>query len=327
MTERNHGMVRRAGTMLLGLAAAGLLIGGTAGASTGAAKPTGPKPIVTRTTHQAAPLVAAALTYGGAKVQVKNHNYVILWEPPTLQDGSASFVSPQYNSLISRYFTDVGGNGLYNNNTQYYEIVNGVKKPIKNVSTLAGVWTDTSAYPKNHCNDSYTGANCVTDQDITAEVAKARQANGWKATTNSMFFVFVVKGEGSCANIPGVGNLGCSFSSWCGYHYFVNKMMYANMPYANTVANDCTTRTTFPNDPDADVTLSVVSHEQMEAVTDGYYPNGWNSSSGEIGDLCAYNYGTVGLDGGKANEQWNGNFYILQQEWSNKQNKCVQSGP
>jgi hypothetical protein len=71
----------------------------------------------------------------------------------------------------------------------------------------------------------------------------------------------------------------------------------------------------------------VVSHEQMEAVTDGYYPNGWNSGSGEIGDLCAYNYGSVTLDGGKANEQWNGNFYILQQEWSNAHNGCVQSGP
>jgi hypothetical protein len=35
----------------------------------------------------------------------------------------------------------------------------------------------------------------------------------------------------------------------------------------------------------------------------------------------------VGLDGGKANQQWNGNFYILQQEWSNKQSTCVQSGP
>ena len=75
------------------------------------------------------------------------------------------------------------------------------------------------------------------------------------------------------------------------------------------------------------MTLSVVIHEQMEAVTDGYYPNGWNSPQGEIADVCAYNYGTVGLDGGKANQQWNGNFYILQQEWSNEQGKCVQTGP
>ena len=138
-----------------------------------------------------------------------------------------------------------------------------------------------------------------------------------------MIFVMTAKGEGSCASNLGIG---CSFSSWCGYHWFVSKEMYANIPYTNTFT-DCTTRSSFPNDPDADVTLSVVSHEQMEAVTDGYYPNGWNSNQGEIGDLCAYNYGSVGLDGGKANEQWNGNFYILQQEYSNKHVGCVQSGP
>jgi hypothetical protein len=311
--------------MLTGIVTAGMLIGGGAAANATASQIVS-SPIAMRTTHSQAPQHISNLTYGGAKVQVKNTNYVILWEPPKLQDGTASFVSPMYNSLISRYFTDVGGNGLYNNNTQYYQIINGTKKNIKNISTLGGVYLDTTAYPKNHCNDPNTGANCVNDQDMRDAVARARQANGWKATPKDMFFVFTVKNEGSCAVLD-IGNLGCSFSNWCGYHYFSGKMMYANMPYANTFAGNCTTRTSFPNDPDADVTLSVASHEQMEAVTDGYYPNGWNSPSGEIGDLCAYNYGTVGLDGGKANEQWNGNFYILQQEWSNKQSKCVQTGP
>ncbi len=264
------------------------------------------------------------LTYGGAKIQVKNTNYVILWEPSKLQDGTNAFVSAQYNTLMQRYFNDVGGNGLYNNNTQYYEIVHGKKKFIQNVSTLGGVFVDTNPYPKNQCTDPRTGTNCVTDQNIVAEVNAVRQAQGWTVTTKDMFYVMTAKGEGSCANNIGIG---CSFSTWCGYHYFVGKMMYANIPYANTFSGNCTTRSQFPNDPDSDVTLSVVSHEQMEAVTDGYYPNGWNSPQGEIGDLCAYNYGAVTLDGGLANEQWNGNFYILQQEWSNKQSKCVQSGP
>ena len=33
---------------------------------------------------------------------------------------------------------------------------------------------------------------------------------------------------------------------------------------------------------------------------------------------AAYNYGPITLDGGKANEQWKGHFYVVQQEWSNK---------
>jgi hypothetical protein len=324
VSSRKHGIATRALLMSTGALMVALLIGTPGIAS---ARTMAPKQLThfTPTTHNYnAPQIPALLTYGGAKVQVTNTNYVIMWEPPKLQDGTPATVSAPYNSLMQRYFNDVGGNGLYNNNTQYYEIVHGKNKPIKNQSTLGGFVVDTSAYPTGQCNDSgYTGTNCVTDLNMQAEVTKIRNQMGWKATSKDMFFVMTAKGEGSCASNLGIG---CSFSSWCGYHWFVGKEMYANIPYTNTFT-DCTTRSSFPNDPDADVTLSVVSHEQMEAVTDGYYPNGWNSNQGEIGDLCAYNYGSVGLDGGKANQQWNGDFYILQQEYSNKHAGCVQSGP
>ena len=83
----------------------------------------------------------------------------------------------------------------------------------------------------------------------------------------------------------------------------------------------------FPNEPDSDVEINIVSHEHMEAVTDPHL-NAWYDPSGnEIGDLCAYNYGSRTLDGGLANEQWNGNFYVVQQEWDNKVGACVQHGP
>ena len=274
--------------------------------------------------NRAKPQQIDNLTYGGAKVQVTNKNYLIFWEPSKLQDGTNAFVSAPYNTLLTQYITDVNGSGLYQNNTQYYEIVSGKKKFIKNQVTLGGVFVDTTAYPKNQCTNPRTGGNCVTDQNVVAEVNKVRQAQGWKATTKSMFYVFTAKGEGSCANNIGIG---CSFSSWCGYHYFAGKLIYANIPYANTFSGNCTTLSQFPNDPDADVTISVESHEQIEAVTDGYYPNGWNSPQGEIADLCAYGYGVKDEDGGLANQHWNGHYYIIQTEWSNKQGKCVQDGP
>jgi hypothetical protein len=57
------------------------------------------------------------------------------------------------------------------------------------------------------------------------------------------------------------------------------------------------------------------SHELTEAVTDPEL-NAWYTSQGnEIGDLCAYNYGTNSWDSAKANQMWNGRFYELQMEF------------
>ena len=330
MFER-HSMRRRVLAVAGATALCAALVG-TVGASASprhdAAK-AATRPSILRTIRQhqqAAP--TALLTYGGGKVQqATNTNYLIFWEPPTLQDGSTAFVSPQYNSLIQQYFNDVGGSGLYNNNTQYYQRHNNVTQNIVNSSTLGGVFVDTAAYPTGGCNDPVTGVNCVTDSALRAEIKKVAQAQHWRVSATSMFYVFQSEGEGSFFNLAGY-----AFYNYCAYHYNTGKVIYANMPYGATPVSGypdgvCTTLSQFPNDHDADIEISPASHEQMEAVTDPYPFSGWNSGSGEIGDLCAYNYGPLNYDGGLANELWNGHYYVMQMEWSNQQNTCVQFGP
>ena len=96
------------------------------------------------------------------------------------------------------------------------------------------------------------------------------------------------------------------------------------MPYTGKPLDGCGVPNTPNNDADADSTISVASHEQMEAVTDPML-NAWYDSQGnEIGDKCAWNFGTLGLDNGNANESWNSNFYLVQQEWSNALDGCTQ---
>jgi hypothetical protein len=54
-----------------------------------------------------------------------------------------------------------------------------------------------------------------------------------------------------------------------------------------------------------------------EVITDPLI-DAWLTAGGEeIGDLCAYQYGTVGWDGGKANEMWNGSYFLIQTMYSN----------
>jgi len=254
--------------------------------------------------------------YGGPTMRTTSTTYAIFWEPPTLQDGTATYVSPTYNSLIEQYFNDVGGSGLYNINTQYYD----TSGHILNNSTLGGVWIDTSPYPASGCTDTYTPHGCLSDSQLKAEVVNALNVNGWSGGLNNAFFLFTSWGEGSCHG-------DCAFSNFCAYHNYITyngqPVMYANMPYTGTDLPNCGTNTSPNNDFDADSTINYLSHEDMEIVTDPLL-NAWHDLNGnENGDRCGARFGAVTLDGGLANEEWNGHYYIVQEEYSNAIANCA----
>ncbi len=223
--------------------------------------------------------------------------YAIFWEP------TGSTVSATYNSLILRYFGDVGGSGLYHNNAQYKDSHGNTPSS----AVLGGSWVDTAPYPSGKLSDS----------QIRQEVSHAMQVKGWTATIHHVFFVFTAKGENICYN-----SSQCSFTTFCAYHSFFNsRTLYAAMPYTGTNLSACGVAKSPNGDINADSTINVTSHEQMEAATDPLI-NAWYDSSGaEIGDKCAWRFGTVGANG--ANETWNGHPYIVQLEWSNVKHACV----
>ncbi len=78
--------------------------------------------------------------------------------------------------------------------------------------------------------------------------------------------------------------------------------------------------------PPADSEINVTSHENIEAITDPL-GNAWYDPSGnEIGDKCAWNFGSPlgGTPGAEYNEPISSGKYWLQQEWSNAVVGCVQ---
>ena len=259
--------------------------------------------------------------HNGPVMRATSTSYAIFWLPATLQDGTPTSVSTTYISLISRYFGDIGGSGLYNTATQYSDSGGS----IVNSSTPGGVWVDTSAYPASDCQDSSTPANCMSDTQFQNEVAKAMQINGWNGGLNNLFYVFTPAGEGSCFD---TSSSACAFTQYCAYHsYFQTSagqnVIYANMPYTGTALNGCGVSDSPNNDLDADSTINVLSHEQMEAVTDPLLNAWYDAQSNEIGDKCAWTFGNINLDGNLANAQWHNNFYLVQQEWSNADSGCV----
>ncbi len=126
-----------------------------------------------------------------------SNTYAVFWEPKQLQNGDPAVIAKGFNAGVIRYFKDVSGTGLYNNNTQYYQVVGGNQQNIKNVSTFVASWVDTHAYPASGCTDPATPDNCVTDAQIRAEVTHAQQVNGWSPGATNAFFVFTAGGEGT----------------------------------------------------------------------------------------------------------------------------------
>lgn len=256
------------------------------------------------------------LSYHSGPVMKTNTVYTIFVAPAGYQ------MSTNYQSLINRYFTDVAKDATKTTNVYWSATQYGDSTGlITNASSLAGTWTDTDPLPASGCTSQYT-AVCLTDAQLQSEVRKAMTRNGWVASPTNAFFVFTAKGIGSCAGSS------CAFSSYCAYHSWTSDgIVYANMPYALTVAGSCDSGQR-PNADDADATLNVTSHEHMEMITDPTGKGWWDSRGYENGDKCAWNFGTAlgGTTGTKYNQLIAGNKYYLQQEWSNARSGCVLTG-
>ncbi|GCE15630.1 hypothetical protein [Tengunoibacter tsumagoiensis] len=254
------------------------------------------KSVVTNAKY--APLAGNLSYHGGAVEAGTTNTYAIFWEP-------TGNVSSTYHSLIERYFGDIGGSGLYNNNKQYK---NSSGQYPSNTS-FAGAWVDTSGYPESP----------LLDSDIQNEVSYAQSVNGWSSSVNNIFFVFTEAGQDLCFDSS---YSQCASNAFCAYHsYFGSNTIYAAMPYAYSFS--CNGGNGPNGDQAADETINVTSHEQIEAATDPLL-NAWYDSSGsEIGDKCAWNFG----NSSGANITLNGNPYRLQKEWDNAKRGCVLTGP
>jgi hypothetical protein len=283
-----------------------------------------------RSPHVAAATAAGGnLQYKGGVVQHDPTFYAVWWLPSGSHfepDGSDS----TYESLIKRFLGDATSTNLSNLIEQYYDGSGNIQPG----STFGGEWTDTNPYPH-----SGSASDPIFQSDIEASVQRALDANPtWKTGDNAEVFVFTASGVNSCFYqggdcTPQVNPTAAK--SYCAFHsYFTSdrgKAIYANMPLDQSMrASLGGTKVVgcyfddFPNDDKyADSEFSALSHELIETITDPYPDTGWvDSNNDEIGDKCAYNFGTGYYFNG-ANVDVGGNLYRIQQEWSNVNSGCA----
>ena len=275
------------------------------------------------------------LTYHGGPIMSGEYLYAIFWVPAKLQNGQATSLTAKYEATVKQLLSDYPYHSLANNSTQYWSLIGGVTKYFISPGGLAGAYVDKNPYPPSGCHDAVTPGNCITDAQLQAEIKKVMTATGWTPGLNKLFIVFTSIGEGSCASS---NSSSCAYTQYCGYHgnfgSTSNPTLYANMPYANpTHCYSSGSGQHAPNgDIPSDAVVNVTSHEITEANTDPLVstgPYGWydDANAEEIGDLCAWKFGTADWDNGLATQSWNGHFYDLQLEYNNHTATCVKIGP
>ncbi|HKD95607.1 MAG TPA: hypothetical protein VKB43_12950, partial [Gaiellaceae bacterium] len=252
------------------------------------------------------------LAYHGGPVLHQTTAHAIFWIP------AGYSVSANYESVIDSYFQNVAAvSGRSDNDYSVAAQYGDSSGPGAYQVSFGGSVVDTDPYPANGCTDGPLPV-CLTDAQLQTEIDKVISAHGWQAGLSNEFFIFTPPPVGSCFD---AGGAFCAYSYYCAYHgSFTSSLgngtvVYANQPYAAQPAAPAACDTgARPNGDDADPTINLISHEEIESITDPLL-NAWYDASGlEIGDKCAWNFGPNAGD----NEQIGTGHYNLQQEWSNQ---------
>jgi hypothetical protein len=291
-------------------------------------------PLLSGTEEEESP---SPLSYHGGTVLHNNQTYAIYWDPSGLYPSST-------RENLDRYFSDVAAasgttSNAYSVTTQYTDATGAAAYS----SSFGGAFTDHDSYPTHgNCTDPNGGAGpCITDAQLSTELAAFIAREHLPASGNAIYFVFFPEHTVTCLDGGGTGGH-CSDNFYCAYHsHTAANVLYADIPFETDkkgCQNDGTAKAQEPNGDISDLILKYVSHEHIETITDPY-GSGWIDNTpdrqgfkDEIGDKCngieQSSRAFTPTLGGEAeagtlfNQEINGRNYYLQSEWSNIGEHC-----
>lgn len=271
------------------------------------------------------------MAYWGGRVQVRPKTYLVLvgWGKKGAFTDPCSptriGVAPRTavlrcdphgaGALMADFLSQMGGTEWAGTQTQYYQVVNGVKTYIANDrNQLGGIWVDDLG--------PFAGkpmtADDMAQQAYLAAVHFKVPKSEW---INSDFVI---------AQPPGFSDPAAP-GAYCAFHSITsNGIPFVNMPYVRDRGAECGAN--LVNDGsrgELDGVTIVLGHEVQEVITDpdlfgfrdGRTTGGWYdvASRSETGDKCAYvGAGVRGVPGGPGNIKGNrGGTFAVQSLWSN----------
>jgi len=305
-----------------------LLVAGTVIAPSASARPLGHGPLKGKVLPRTAALRSpgrysgptGGVTYHGGPVAHRSTSYAIFWA------GSSQSFPPAFERGITRFLEAVaaesGSHGNVYATTAEYADTSGVAAYD---SKFGGAYQDTAPLPNAGCSSPF-GDPCVSGGQIQEQLDSFIAASGLPRGLHSVYLVFLPPGHSTCSGSS------CAYTNFCGYHSWIgfgpSATPYAVLPwssYAPAGSPLCSGPLAPNGDPALDTTLSTVSHEQIEILTDPV-GGGWFDSAGqEVADKCAWNLGpALGSSAfGDYNQRIGSGDYALQLEWSNAASGCV----
>jgi hypothetical protein len=241
---------------------------------------------------RAAAPAAAHLNYFGGPVLANVKVYAVYW-------GS----NVQFQDHINAFYPAI-------TSSAYFDWLSEYNTPTQTIGRGSFGGAVVDATPPSGSN--------ITDDQIQAEVGKLIDAGKLPPNDgNNLYMVYFPPG----VSITGPQGAGSSCVEFCAYHGTFTKNgtfgFYGVMPdLGGACSQGCG-----DGSPQDNIT-EVSSHEMVEAVTDGAVgeatsngpPLAWyDSSNGEIGDICVGNAGQVA-------------GFTIQLEWSNAAHKCIATG-
>ncbi len=274
------------------------------------------------------------LEYHGGPVMHSQTAYAIFWAP------SGYSFPAGYTSAITNYLENVAADSgkpsnVYSVSAQYTD---GLGHATYN-DAFGGSVNDTDVYGTT-C-PTYTGFGetftaCISDEKMAAEVDSVVSAQSWPRGLGAEYYVVLPPHVGSCFEaVPEEEGEGCFDTEFCAYHNYAasSETVYANISYSPGDPLGCGVGQ-YPNghaNGNVDDTLSSLSHEANESITDPTLEAWYDEEGFEDGDECRNtpleeDYGAPlgGSPGSLFNQAIGSGHYYLQQEWSNDIFDCAQ---
>ncbi len=265
---------------------------------------------------------SATLTYYGGRVVTDMQVVQVLWGTGSYLSNVTSTATP---SMATFYQQALNSNYTawldHDYNTVTPSPANGTTKTNQHIGrgSFVGQFSITPSVT----------STTIDDSQIQSELAAQIAAGHLPAPTtdsagnnNTYYAIFFPHGK----TITQGGSSSCVAGGFCAYHGTVANAggheiyygVHPDMQSGSGCDTGCGSGTPFGN------YTSVASHEMVETITDcevglataNAPPLAWyDSTNGEIGDICNANQGSfVGSDGVT---------YTIQNEWSNSQGACI----
>ncbi|HLJ66051.1 MAG TPA: hypothetical protein VKX16_01665 [Chloroflexota bacterium] len=228
----------------------------------------------------AAPTPAPRLTYRGGPLLTSAQVFAVYWGAAWQQSPLADIAG-----RLNQFFDYILGSSLLDSLGEY-----SVPGQTIGHGRRTGSAVLTTSEP----------GSTVDDAAVRGLLQNATAAGGPLPAPGADALYFVFTPPGTAVTMQGSQ----SCQSFCGYHDTIAQgFYYAVMPYPGCAG--C-----LGSMADFDALTVTVSHELCESITDPVPGHGWyDDANGEIGDICAWQTGTLGS-------------YTVQLEWSNARNAC-----